>query len=418
MGIFNIFKSNKQSEEKIVEVVKKEKKTKVQQTQVKPVRYEKKKDKQVKQWVTTENKVDTQDEDFSFEIKQGLEFAKHNIETNAPKTQIPTGFEQRALVAGQIIAENGDDFLVDIEYQSDAILPKSEAGDATIGDTVTAVIFRKNYDDIYISVRQAMKQENILTFVKLMEEEKQVAGKVIGFDKFFFNVELATGLIAKCHVRNIDAAFVSDSTPFIGNTYKFVIKSYNEKKGFELSRKELIDNELQVVFDAIEVGSVVEATIARVMDKITILTYNGLDIIVPIKEVNYSFITKCEDGLQELGLEIGDTIKVKVIEKRVDKINRNTTKNVIVASIRETLEDPFATFTSTHEVESELSAVVAKVEKTFCLVTLANNVNGLLHFSNLTSQRDLKVGESIDVAIIEIDLEKQKIKLKEVNKSA
>jgi len=177
-----------------------------------------------------------------------------------------------------------------------------------------------------------------------------------------------------------------------------VLLSYNK------ARKEIDVKEFE---SKVNNDTVFKSIISEVNDKGLIVNFNTIRIFIPL---SLAGIPRSEDPHTYKGKEI----RYKVIEY-------NPETNRIIGSARAILDAEKAEkekeFWDTIEVGKQYTGVVSSISEYGAFVDIQGVVQGLLHISEMTWERDkkpkdiLKVGQEIKVSVKELDKENKRIKL-------
>lgn len=177
-----------------------------------------------------------------------------------------------------------------------------------------------------------------------------------------------------------------------------VLLSYNK------ARKEIDQKEFE---SKVNNNTVFKSIITEVNDKGLITNFNTIKIFIPL---SLSGISKGEDPHTYKGKEV----KYKVIEY-------NKEKNRVIGSIKQLIEEEknakLKTFWDNVEVGKTYIGIVTSLSEYGAFVEIDGVVQGLLHISEMTWERDKKpkdiveVGQEIKVKIKDLDKENKRIKL-------
>lgn len=109
--------------------------------------------------------------------------------------------------------------------------------------------------------------------------------------------------------------------------------------------------------------------------------------------------------------KIGDVVQVK-------PLSFDEEKGKLSFSIRALLEDPWKEISSEIKVGYVIRVTVSNVESYGAFVDLGNDIEGFLHISEMSWEKNIKdpsiyvkVGDEIDVEVIEIDTENKKLRV-------
>ena len=197
---------------------------------------------------------------------------------------------------------------------------------------------------------------------------------------------------------------------FIGRTIDVKIIEKKTDKGKEryiASHKAILLDEMleqrKEEISNINVGDTVKATVVK-FEPYGVLMQIGLARGI----LKYNQVSHFKDERAEKILAIGDELAVKVIAKEGNKID---------LSRKALIPSPFQVYASKNEVSKTVTGKVVQKIAAGIILELDKGVTGLLHKSeyswNPNDNLDMcvKIGDDIEVKIIKIDEEKQRISL-------
>lgn len=217
----------------------------------------------------------------------------------------------------------------------------------------------------------------------------------------------ADGVISREELSN-DSDVEAKDIVSVGDKVDVLVLELNDGEGnVVLSKKRVdIENTLKDLETAFENGEVVSAKVDGVVKGGVTVNIKGIRGFIPASQVSNSFI-------KDLNTLVGETLDTKIIE--LDK-----TKNNIVLSRKQV---------ESKELESDREKVWSKIQKdqkivgqvkrltTFGAFIDIGGLDGLAHISDLSWSRVndpsevLIVGQEIDVLILNIDQEKNRVSL-------
>ncbi|MBO4562501.1 MAG: bifunctional 4-hydroxy-3-methylbut-2-enyl diphosphate reductase/30S ribosomal protein S1 [Clostridia bacterium] len=195
----------------------------------------------------------------------------------------------------------------------------------------------------------------------------------------------------------------------VGDTIEVEVLKVNDGEGnVLLSRKNVESKKVWEQFstDAESEGKVVEAVGKEVVKGGLIATIDGIRAFIPASQVSTKYIEKLDEF-------VGQPMKVKIIE--VDKQRKRVVasrKAVLIAEAEEAKRQKWAEL----EVGSKVKGVVRRLTDFGAFVDIGG-IDGLVHVTDAAWGRVkhvnevLKVGQEIEVLILNVDAEKQRISL-------
>ena len=224
------------------------------------------------------------------------------------------------------------------------------------------------------------------------------------------------GLVVDAGVRAfVPASMVSDHyvdnlAQFKGQTLAFeIVEIEPSENRLILSRKNLVAAEKAAkraaVFEAIQEGSVVTGKVARLTNFGAFIDLGGVDGLVHISQISHEHVAKASDKLK-----VGEEVQAKVIS--VDPESGR-----VSLSIKDTLSGPWDNIEERAAVGSVLNGLVKRLTTFGAFVELFPGVEGLVHISQIAHQHIatphevLKEGQEVQVKVLEVHPEQQRISL-------
>lgn len=169
------------------------------------------------------------------------------------------------------------------------------------------------------------------------------------------------------------------------------------EKEHEEQRKELLAS--------IEPGSQHDGTVTKLMDFGAFVDIGGVEGLVHVSKLSWDRVSHPKEAVSQ-----GERVKVKV-----ESVNRETGK--ISLSIRDMMTHPWDDIDRKYAVNDVVKGTVSKIADFGAFVKLEPGIEGLVHISEIAHHRVIKVGnhvkpgDQVDVKILSIDSDKQKLGL-------
>ena len=328
------------------------------------------------------------------------------------------------VVEGIVIQIDKDNVVVDIGMKAEGILPIEEFSNETlpnVGDKITAVLLQKSNSVglPVLSKRKLLDRKNreaqreaLKTLPTKFENKEEFEGTVTSVAKSGLIVKIddvegflpASQILLNGYAKNLDK--------YLGKKIRVRIIDLDLKKRLPkivLSQKVILAEEREAsakdFWDTIEVGKVVTGEVKMLTDFGAFVNLGYLDGLLHVSELSWNK----RENLKNM-LAIGDKINVKIIG--IDK-----EKNKISLSLKALEEDPWQTFLKNHKVGHIIKGKVTSVVDYGAFVNISKMVEGLLHVSEISYEKVekvsdvLKVGDEIEVEILEIDETNKKVSL-------
>ncbi len=326
--------------------------------------------------------------------------------------------ESNRITEGEIVEIQLDEnrALVGVGDKLEGILSldelRDENGELTfaVGDKITVMVTGHYNERPKISYKKVLEQKKTLDFIEAHKddfEELIIEGTITKKNRGGYVVEADD--VSFFMPRSL-AAF-KDNEEVIGRKIKAqVVKIDQAEMAIVVSRRKLFNEERKrkkEIIDALMAEDViVEGTIKKITSYGMFVDVGGVDGLVHYNEISYKGPVNPSKLYKE-----GDVVTVKAISYDKDKRH-------LSLSIKAVQPDPWA------EVEDELdegdtiTVTVSNVEAYGVFVDLGNDIEGFLHISEITWDKNVKnpadyltVGQELDVEVIEINPKTHKLRV-------
>ncbi|EME2262569.1 30S ribosomal protein S1 [Campylobacter jejuni] len=323
---------------------------------------------------------------------------------------------EEATIEGVIVEIKNDEVYVDIGKKSEGILALSEIqGDNSkllfnVGDSIKVAVMGSRGGRSLLSHKKALRKEKVIEFIKNYQENQDdiFTVKVVGKNK--------GGLIV---VDENDVEFFlpksqygfKETNNIIGKTFKVkIIKIDKDEQSIIVSRKKTLDDERRKRKELINNVAQQEDLIEGIVKKITtygmFVDVGGVDGLVHYSEISYKGPVNPGTLYKE-----GDKVPVKVI--KYDKERKH-----LSLSIKAALPDPWSEIKDTLDVGDTIKVIVSNIEPYGAFVDLGNDIEGFLHISEISWDKNIKnpkdyinKGQEIDVEVIEINPNERRLRV-------
>ncbi|EID3994337.1 30S ribosomal protein S1 [Campylobacter jejuni] len=323
---------------------------------------------------------------------------------------------EEATTEGVIVEIKNDEVYVDIGKKSEGILALSEIQDDNskllfnVGDSIKVAVMGSRGGRSLLSHKKALRKEKVIEFIKNYQENQDdiFTVKVVGKNK--------GGLIV---VDENDVEFFlpksqygfKETNNIIGKTFKVkIIKIDKDEQSIIVSRKKTLDDERRKRKELINNVAQQEDLIEGIVKKITtygmFVDVGGVDGLVHYSEISYKGPVNPRTLYKE-----GDKVPVKVI--KYDKERKH-----LSLSIKAALPDPWSEIKDTLDVGDTIKVIVSNIEPYGAFVDLGNDIEGFLHISEISWDKNIKnpkdyinKGQEIDVEVIEINPNERRLRV-------
>jgi len=324
------------------------------------------------------------------------------------------------IVKGKIIGFNNAEVFVDLGYKSDGIISMEQYSDDPNFDPQTDIkigeeidVYINRVDDkegnVYLSKRKVDRSKNWKKVEEAFENKTPIEVKIAEVVKggVLAKIQGVRIFIPASHVSD---TFVKDLNEYLNKTISIKIIEYNKrKKRLVGSRKVVLEEEKEKmaneVWDSIEVGKEYDGTVKGLTDFGAFVDIGGVDGLIHVSELSWSRIKHPSEVLN-----VNDTVKVRVLD-----FDRE--KGRISLGYRKTEDDPWFNAEEKYKVGNIVKGKVVRLVPFGTFVNLDDNIDGLVHISQISNVRIakpsdvLKVGQEVEAKVTELDLEKKKIGL-------
>lgn len=326
-------------------------------------------------------------------------------------------FEPGTRVKGvvEVVSLHGQEIFLDLGGKATGYVMKEDVrdGDGQIlvkpGDTIEGVVV--GHDSNGIKIRVKLGQEADTRAVReAFEAGILVEGKVAGTNKGGYDVRIGN-VRAFCPHSQIDVIRVegANAEALVGQVFTFKITEIKENGSVVVSRSAVLKAEQATkaaeIMSKIQPGAIMQGRVRSIQKFGVFVDLGGKDGLVPMSELAWN---RVEDAHEVV--KLGDEVQVVVLD-----VSHETGK--LALSIKRGTRDPFEVAAEKLQAGEVVTGQVTRLKDFGAFVALAPDVEGLVHISDLAHYRVrhakdiLKVGETVQVKVIEVDLDAHRIKL-------
>lgn len=325
--------------------------------------------------------------------------------------------EVNRIVEGEIVEIQTTDnrALVGVGDKLEGILSLDEISENgelkfKVGDKIKVMITGYYNERPKISYKKVLEQKKTIDFIDAHKdnfEDIVIEGVVTKKNRGGFVVEADD--VVFFMPRSL-AAF-KENDDVVGRKIKAqIVKIDPEQSSIVLSRRKMFNDDKkkkkEIIDKLLESSDIIEGTIKKITSYGMFVDVGGVDGLVHYNEISYKGPVNPSKLYKE-----GDSVTVKAIA--YDKEKRH-----LSLSIKAVQSDPWA------EVESELdegdtiTVTVSNIESYGVFVDLGNDIEGFLHISEISWDKNVKnpadyltLGQEIDVEVIEINPKTHKLRV-------
>lgn len=320
-----------------------------------------------------------------------------------------------SLTQGKIIEIKNDEAFVDIGEKSEGVLALAEIKDGDnvlfkVGDEIKVTVTGYSGGRAVLSHKKALRKEKIEEFIANFDEselDKIFEVKIIGKNKGGFvcvNDENIEFFLPK-------SQYTFKDNNVIGKKLKVkIIKIDKDECSIVVSRKKVLEEERkkqkEIVGDIVGSEEVLEGIIKKITSYGMFVDVGGIDGLVHYSEISHKGHVNPSALYNE-----GDKVAVKAL--RYDKKKKH-----LSLSIKAALPDPWDEIKDSLEVGDTIKVTISNIETYGAFVDIGNDIEGFLHISELSWDKNIKhpkecieKGQEVDVEVIEINPSEKRLRV-------
>ena len=330
-----------------------------------------------------------------------------------------TNFDEGDLVKGTVVKLEHDEVLLDIGFKSEGVIPSRELSirkDAdpsdivALGDEIEALVLQKEDKDgrLILSKKRAEYERAWIQVEEKFKAGEVVTGEVIEVVKGGLILDI--GLRGFLPASLVDLRRVKDLDMYLGTEIEArVIERDRNRNNVVLSRRVLLEegrkNERAEILSKLAKGMRLKGTVSSIVDFGAFVDLGGIDGLVHISELSWNHVNHPSEVVK-----VGDEVEVEVLDVDLQRER-------ISLGLKQTTEDPWLKLVESYPVGSIVDGKVTKIVPFGAFIELGNNVEGLVHISEMaakhidTPAQVVKVGQEVKVKVMEINPDRRRISL-------
>jgi small subunit ribosomal protein S1 len=322
---------------------------------------------------------------------------------------IAAELEPESRHAGIVVALHREDVFVEIGGRWQGVLPlKNFAEPPEPGAVVDVVVSRFDPAEGLYELTLPGAAVEVGDWSEVAEG-MIVEARVTGHNKGGLECEVSR-LRGFIPASQVSLYRVEDLAQFVDQKFPCVVTEANpEKRNLVLSRRAVLEREKaeakEKMMASLEVGQTREGTVRSLQSFGAFVDLGGVDGLVHVSQLSWDRVKHADEVLQ-----LGQKIKVKIL-----KIDPQTGK--IGLGFRDLAENPWETAARDYPQRTPVKGRVTRITDFGAFVRLGPGVEGLVHISELSHKRVVRVtdvlaeGQEVDVMILAVDPEQQRISL-------
>lgn len=336
---------------------------------------------------------------------------------------ITSSYEGDTVIEGFVKRRTRGGLIIDI-YGIEAFLPGSQIDvkpirdfDVFVNKTMEVKVVKINYtnDNVVVShkvlIEKDLEKQKALILDNL-EKGQILEGVIKNMTNFGVFIDLG-GVDGLLHITDISWGRIAhpDEVLKLDEKVNIVVLDFDEdKKRISLGMKQLTAHPWDALDAAIEVGSKVKGKIVNVADYGAFLELApGIEGLIHVSEMSWSQHLRNPQDF----LKVGEELEAVVLT--IDKDDRKMS-----LGIKQLAEDPWtkSDMLEKYAIGAKHTGIVRNLTNFGLFIELEEGIDGLVHVSDLSWSKKVKhpsefvkVGENLDVVVLELDVENRKLAL-------
>ena len=333
--------------------------------------------------------------------------------------QANTVYEPNKIVEGRVREIRGEDVVIDVGYKSEGLIRLDEwkeDGDAApnypkVGDTVQVLLESVEDENgvISLSYRKAKRQKEWEAILAKHKEGDRVKGLVTRKIKGGLLVNIGVNVFLPA--SQVDIRRPPDIGDSINKDIECMILKIDEvRRNIVVSRRKLLEEDRarlkRDLLSTIEPGQVRKGVVKNIAEFGAFVDLGGIDGLLHITDMAWYRVQDPRDMVK-----IDQELEVFILQ--VDK-----EKEKIALSLKHKTPSPWDNIESKYPTGSKHTGEVVNIMTYGAFVKLEPGIEGLVHISEMSWVRRIndpkelvKVGDSIEVMVLNINKDKQEISL-------
>ena len=326
-------------------------------------------------------------------------------------------FRNGSLVEGTVSAIKGDDVMIDIGYKSVGSVDMSEFGEDAapkVGDKVTVMLRELENDKTGMVVLSKRAADDKIRWDKI--QERYVEGSIVTGT---IKSAVRGGVLVKIDDveaflpgSQVEVTPVKELEPYVGQTYEFkVIKISNERRNLIVSRRELIEGvqaeKKAELLASLQKGEIRKGRVKNITDFGAFVSIeDAIDGLLHITDMSWGRIKHPSELIK-----VGQELDVMVLD--VDRERER-----VSLGLKQTMPNPWDAIQDQFPVGARVMGKVVNLAAYGAFVEIAPGIEGLVHISEFSWTKRvarasdmLSIGDEVQVVVLSIDVENQKIAL-------
>ena len=336
--------------------------------------------------------------------------------------RVNQAYESQEIITGYVKSRTKGGLIVTVFDNIEAFLPGSQIDvkpirdyDVFVDKTMEFKVVKINYEykNVVVSHKALIEDEieaQKAEIISHLEKGQVLEGTVKNITPYGVFIDLG-GVDGLVHITDLSWGRVSDPKDIVELDQKInvVILDFDEAKHrIALGLKQLTPHPWDALDPNLKEGDHVKGKVVVIADYGAFVeVVPGVEGLIHVSEMSWSQHLRSAQDFLKVGQEV---------EAVILSLDREQRKMSL--GLKQLMPDPWLTITEKYPVGSKHSAIVHNFTNFGIFVELEEGVDGLIHISDLSWSKKIKhpaeftkIGDSIDVVVLEIDVENRRLSL-------
>jgi small subunit ribosomal protein S1 len=329
---------------------------------------------------------------------------------NASTAEVAPELVPESRVTGRVARIHGEDLFVDLGGRNQGVVPlrQFENKPPAEGSEIELLVVRFDADEGLYELSRPTAAVDVGNWNEVTEGQI-IEVTVTGANKGGLECQVA-GIRGFIPMGQVSIYRVENPEELVGQRLACVVtEASRERRNLVLSHRAVMERQRNELRDKLLAelapGQIREGVVRSMKDFGAFVDLGGVDGLVHVSQLSWDRVKHPSEVL-----EVGQKIKV-----RIEKFDKDTGK--VSLSYREVGANPWQGVESKFLVGSRATGPVSRVMDFGAFVKLGPGVEGLIHISELAHGRVFRVsdvlseGQEVEVKILSVDVDKQRISL-------
>jgi small subunit ribosomal protein S1 len=324
---------------------------------------------------------------------------------------------ERQLIRGHVVAITPTDVLVDVGLKSEGIVPREEftnaRGEVIVSPGEEVEVFLERLEDanghVVLSKSKAQKMKAWEEVERAYKEGRAIKGVIL--DRVKGGLAVDVGVRAFLPGSLVDLQPVRNLRALKGQEVEMRVIKVNRKRGnIVLSRKAFLEEKVSVqkerILEAAQAGIPLKGVVKNLTNFGAFVDLGGIDGLLHVTDMSWRRINHPSEMFQ-----VGQEIEVLVL-------NFDEENGKLQLGFKQREPSPWTNVMDHFPIGSKVRGKVISLTNYGAFVELEPGIEGMIHVSEMSWTKKVKhpsavlnVGDMVEVVILDIDSEAQRISL-------